>query len=116
VTCPTIRVHPAIVAQAAATTAALMNGRFFLGVGTGENLNEHVVGRGWPSADVRLEMLEEAIQVIRLLWRAGRRAIMAGTTRSRTPASTRCPTSRHRSWSRRAGRTPPSWRAATATR
>ena len=71
VTCPTIRVHPAIVAQAAATTAALMNGRFFLGVGTGENLNEHVVGRGWPSADVRLEMLEEAIQVIRLLWEGG---------------------------------------------
>jgi G6PDH family F420-dependent oxidoreductase len=71
VTCPTIRVHPAIVAQAAATTAALMKGRFFLGVGTGENLNEHVVGRGWPSAEVRLEMLEEAIQVIRLLWEGG---------------------------------------------
>jgi coenzyme F420-dependent glucose-6-phosphate dehydrogenase len=68
VTCPTIRVHPAIVAQAAATTAALMKGRFFLGVGTGENLNEHVVGRGWPSAEVRLEMLEEAIGVIRALW------------------------------------------------
>src|SRR5437016_6540186 len=49
VTCPTIRVHPAIVAQAATTTAALMGGRFFLGVGTGENLNEHVVGRGWPT-------------------------------------------------------------------
>jgi G6PDH family F420-dependent oxidoreductase len=63
--------HPAIVAQAAATTAALMKGRFFLGVGTGENLNEHVVGRGWPSADVRLEMLEEAIRVIRLLWEGG---------------------------------------------
>jgi G6PDH family F420-dependent oxidoreductase len=71
VTCPTIRMHPALVAQAAATTAALMPGRFFLGVGTGENLNEHVVGRGWPSADVRLEMLEEAIAVIRLLWEGG---------------------------------------------
>jgi G6PDH family F420-dependent oxidoreductase len=69
VTCPTIRVHPAIVAQAAATTAALMENRFFLGLGTGENLNEHVMGRGWPSADVRLEMLEEAIEVIRLLWK-----------------------------------------------
>ncbi len=68
VTCPTIRVHPAIVAQAAASTAALMPGRFFLGLGTGENLNEHVVGQGWPSADVRLEMLAEAIDVIRLLW------------------------------------------------
>ena len=71
VTCPTIRTHPAIIAQAAATTAALMGDRFFLGVGTGENLNEHVVGRGWPSADVRLEMLEEAITVIRLLWEGG---------------------------------------------
>ena len=71
VTCPTIRMHPALVAQAAATTAALMPGRFFLGVGTGENLNEHVVGRGWPSTEVRLEMLEEAIGVIQLLWEGG---------------------------------------------
>jgi len=71
VTCPTIRIHPAIVAQAAATAAAQMPGRFFLGVGTGENLNEHVVGRGWPPGDVRLEMLEEAIDVMRLLWRGG---------------------------------------------
>jgi coenzyme F420-dependent glucose-6-phosphate dehydrogenase len=71
VTCPTMRVHPAIVAQAAATAASLMGGRFFLGLGTGENLNEHVVGRGWPSPDVRLEMLEEAIRVIRLLWQGG---------------------------------------------
>jgi G6PDH family F420-dependent oxidoreductase len=69
VTCPTIRIHPAVIAQAAATAAALMPGRFFLGVGSGENLNEHVVGRGWPSPDVRLEMLEEAVEIIRLLWR-----------------------------------------------
>ena len=55
VTCPILRQHPAIVAQAAATCALLMPGRFFLGLGTGENLNEHVVGRGWPSGDVRLE-------------------------------------------------------------
>jgi coenzyme F420-dependent glucose-6-phosphate dehydrogenase len=68
VTCPTMRLHPAIVAQAAATSAALMPGRFFLGVGTGENLNEHVLGDRWPSADDRLEMLEEAIEVIRELW------------------------------------------------
>jgi coenzyme F420-dependent glucose-6-phosphate dehydrogenase len=68
VTCPIIRVHPAIIAQAAATTASLMPGRFFLGVGTGENLNEHVVGEGWPEAEVRREMLEEAIEVIRKLW------------------------------------------------
>ena len=63
--------HPAIVAQAAATTAALMPGRFFLGVGTGENLNEHIVGSGWPEMEVRQQRLEEAIEVIRLLWRGG---------------------------------------------
>ena len=67
-TCPTIRIHPAIVAQAAATAAALMPGRFFLGVGTGENLNEHILGQRWPEWDVRAEMLEEAVEVIRLLW------------------------------------------------
>jgi G6PDH family F420-dependent oxidoreductase len=71
VTCPTVRYHPAIVAQAAATCAALMPGRFFLGVGTGENLNEHIVGEGWPSAPIRQEMLEEAIEIIRLLWKGG---------------------------------------------
>jgi G6PDH family F420-dependent oxidoreductase len=74
VTCPTMRIHPAVVAQAAATAAAMMPGRFFLGVGTGENLNEHVLGDGWPSADVRLEMLEEAVGVIRLLWEGGQRS------------------------------------------
>jgi G6PDH family F420-dependent oxidoreductase len=68
VTCPIIRTHPAIIAQAAATAAALMPGRFFLGVGTGENLNEHVLGDRWPSASERREMLEEAIEVMRLLW------------------------------------------------
>jgi len=71
VTCPSVRYHPAIVAQAAATCAAMMPGRFFLGVGSGENLNEHILGRGWPSAPIRLDMLEEAIQVIRLLWQGG---------------------------------------------
>ena len=69
VTCPLIRIHPALVAQAAATSAALMPGRFFLGVGTGENLNEHVLGDRWPSTRERREMLEEAIDVIRLLWK-----------------------------------------------
>ena len=68
VTCPLIRIHPAIVAHAAATTACLMPGRFFLGVGTGENLNEHVLGAKWPAPDERLEMLEEAVAVMRLLW------------------------------------------------
>jgi coenzyme F420-dependent glucose-6-phosphate dehydrogenase len=71
VTCPTIRIHPAIIAQAAATSAAMMPGRFFLGVGSGENLNEHILGDKWPAPDERLEMLEEAVEVIRLLWQGG---------------------------------------------
>ena len=68
VTCPTIRMHPAIVAQAAATAATLLPDRFFLGLGTGENLNEHVVGRGWPNVDTRQRMLREAVDVLRALW------------------------------------------------
>jgi coenzyme F420-dependent glucose-6-phosphate dehydrogenase len=69
VTCPTRRLHPAIVAQAAATAEAMMPGRFFLGVGSGENLNEHVVGGdAWPPPPTRVEMLAEAIEVIRALW------------------------------------------------
>jgi coenzyme F420-dependent glucose-6-phosphate dehydrogenase len=68
VTCPLIRTHPAIIAQAAATSAALLPDRFFLGLGSGENLNEHVLGDRWPSHEERLEMLEEAIDVIRKLW------------------------------------------------
>jgi G6PDH family F420-dependent oxidoreductase len=71
VTCPTIRVHPAIIAQAAATSAVLLEGRFALGLGSGEALNEHVLGDRWPEADERLEMLEEAVQVIRTLWQGG---------------------------------------------
>jgi len=71
VTCPTIRIHPAIIAQAAATSAAMMPGRFFLGVGTGEALNEHITGERWPETEVRQEMLEEAIEVMRLLWQGG---------------------------------------------
>jgi G6PDH family F420-dependent oxidoreductase len=68
VTCPIIRYHPAIVAQMAATMGAMSGGRFELGLGAGENLNEHVVGHGWPPADTRHEMLAEAINVIRELW------------------------------------------------
>lgn len=69
VTCPLIRMHPVIVAQAAATMGEMFEGRFFLGVGTGENLNEHVTGHRWPPPETRVEMLEEALEVIRLLWR-----------------------------------------------
>ncbi|WP_433698953.1 TIGR03557 family F420-dependent LLM class oxidoreductase [Nocardiopsis sp. CA-288880] len=71
VTCPILRVHPAIVAQAAATTALLSGGRFSLGLGSGERLNEHVVGRGWPNVATRHRMLREAIDIIRLLWSGG---------------------------------------------
>jgi coenzyme F420-dependent glucose-6-phosphate dehydrogenase len=69
VTCPTMRIHPAIIAQAAATSGAMMPGRFFLGVGTGENLNEHIVGDRWPAHDMRESMLEEAVDIIRKLWK-----------------------------------------------
>jgi G6PDH family F420-dependent oxidoreductase len=68
VTCPTMRIHPAIIAQAAATCSVMLDGRFELGVGSGENLNEHVLGDRWPTADERLEMLDEAIDVMRQLW------------------------------------------------
>jgi G6PDH family F420-dependent oxidoreductase len=68
VTCPTIRTHPAVIAQAAATCSLLLDGRFALGVGSGEFLNEHILGDHWPPTDLRLEMLGEAIQVMRALW------------------------------------------------
>src|SRR5436190_8761776 len=67
VTCPTTRYHPAVVAQKAATVQLLSQGRFRLGLGSGENLNEHVVGGGWPAPHVRLERLEEAVEIIRSL-------------------------------------------------
>ncbi|MBT2510397.1 TIGR03557 family F420-dependent LLM class oxidoreductase [Streptomyces sp. ISL-98] len=68
VTCPTVRMHPALNAQAAATSAVLTGGRFRFGVGTGEALNEHVLGDVWPAADLRLEMLEEAVDIMRQLF------------------------------------------------
>jgi G6PDH family F420-dependent oxidoreductase len=71
VTCPTSRCHPAVVAQKAATLQLLSEGRFRLGLGSGENLNEHVVGGGWPSPQARLEMLEEAVEIIRELFGGG---------------------------------------------
>ncbi|OAH12242.1 LLM class F420-dependent oxidoreductase [Streptomyces jeddahensis] len=71
VTCPTMRYHPAVVAQKAATMQLLSGGRFRLGLGSGENLNEHVVGGGWPAADVRQEMLAEAVGIIRDLFSGG---------------------------------------------
>ncbi|OBG57999.1 MULTISPECIES: LLM class F420-dependent oxidoreductase [unclassified Mycobacterium] len=68
VTCPTMRYHPAVVAQQAATVQILSDGRFTLGLGSGENLNEHIVGRGWPTVERRQDMLREAIKIIRELF------------------------------------------------
>ncbi len=74
VTCPTMRIHPAVIAQAAATTQAMMPGQFYFGVGTGENLNEHILGDHWPEHRVRLDMLEEAVDIIRSLWEGGQQS------------------------------------------
>lgn len=71
VTCPIKRYHPAVVAQKAATVALLSDGRFTLGLGAGENLNEHVVGGGWPPVNTRHEMLAEAVDIIQALWKGG---------------------------------------------
>ena len=71
VTCPIRRYHPAVVAQKAATMQLLSDGRFTLGLGAGENLNEHIVGGRWPLAGLRHEMLEEAVEIIRALWAGG---------------------------------------------
>lgn len=78
VTCPTMRIHPAIVAQAAATAATLLPGRFSLGVGSGENLNEHIVGERWPTVAERQERLAEAIEIIRMLWEGGLKSHRGG--------------------------------------
>jgi G6PDH family F420-dependent oxidoreductase len=69
VTCPAVRIHPAVLAQAAATAALMLPGRFLFGVGSGENLNEHILGARWPRVEVRLQMLEEAVEVMRKLWK-----------------------------------------------
>lgn len=74
VTCPSVRYHPAIIAQAAATLAIISDGRFTLGVGAGERLNEHVVGQGFPSVRGRHERFREALEIIRLLWQGGYRS------------------------------------------
>jgi coenzyme F420-dependent glucose-6-phosphate dehydrogenase len=68
VTCPSMRIHPAVLAQAAATTQTMFEGRFWFGVGSGEALNEHILGDKWPETNVRLDMMSEAVSVIRQLW------------------------------------------------
>jgi len=74
VTCPIMRIHPAVIAQASATIACMMPGRFFLGVGSGESLNEHVTGQAWPPPDMRQDMLEEAVDVLRKLHEGGEKS------------------------------------------
>src|SRR5437763_1945773 len=74
VTCPMVRIHPAVIAQAGATAQCMFDGRFWLGVGSGEALNEHIVGARWPEATVRLAMLEEAIEIIRALWQGDQKS------------------------------------------
>jgi coenzyme F420-dependent glucose-6-phosphate dehydrogenase len=87
VTCPMIRIHPAIVAQSAATVACMMPGRFFLGVGSGENLYEHILGDRWPLPDERLDILEEAVEVMRLLWQSRPHPRRSTCRSSRAPAA-----------------------------
>ena len=116
VTCPTIRYHPAIVAQMAATAATLMEGRFELGIGSGENLNEHILGDRWPPATVRIEMMKEAIDVIRTLWQ-GEVTDYYGTyyivekAPALLAARRRCRRSSSRAW----GRSRPGWRPSPGT-
>jgi G6PDH family F420-dependent oxidoreductase len=90
VTCPTVRIHPAVIAQAAATSTVLLDGRFALGVGSGEAFCEHVLGDGWPEAEVCQEMLEEAIEVMRGLWEGGQVSHYGPHYAVETRASTRC--------------------------
>jgi G6PDH family F420-dependent oxidoreductase len=97
VTCPTIRIHPAIIAQASATAGVQLDGKFVLGVGSGEALNEHVLGHAWPSVGVRQQMLEEAVDVIRLLHRGDEISHHGRITKYRKHASTHCPTNPCRS-------------------
>ena len=116
VTCPLIRYHPAVIAQAAATATELSGGRFFLGVGTGEALNEHITADRWPPANVRQEMLVEAIEIIRARSGPARQSITsATTTSSRTPACSRRQPSHRRSSGPHPVRRRQRWQASMPT-
>nr|WP_231751528.1 TIGR03557 family F420-dependent LLM class oxidoreductase [Halogeometricum sp. CBA1124] len=116
VTCPTTRIHPVNVAQAAATTKAMLDGRaFYFGVGTGEALNEHVTGERWPEYAVRKEMLAEAIDVIRSLWTGEQVSHRGPHYTVETPVCSPSRTNRRRWSSRRSGRSPRGWRTNSAT-
>ena len=115
VTCPTVRLHPAVLAQATATTQLIAEGRFRFGVGTGENLNEHILGHRWPPVETRLEMLEEAVEVIRTCGRAAMSRTMDSSTRWRTLGSSPSQTNPARSWCQDLVPRPPTWRHASET-
>jgi G6PDH family F420-dependent oxidoreductase len=104
VSCPIRRYHPAVVAQKAATMQLLSDGRFTLGLGAGENLNEHIVGGSWPIAGVRHEMLAEAVEIIRALWSGETVTYRAGISTSSPRRSGIFPTPPPRSESRCRGR------------
>ena len=115
VTCPSIRYHPAIIAQAAATTALLSDGRFTLGVGSGERLNEHVVGQGWPSVTERHEIFREALEIIRLLWQGGYRSYEGRHLKLEDARVFDLPETPPPSWSRRRPAGAPRSRRSRAT-
>ncbi len=115
VTCPTMRIHPAIIAQAAATAAAMLPDRFFLGVGTGENLNEHVLGDRWAPFDLRSAMLAEAIEVMRLLWEGETTSFWGKFTGWKMRGSLPCRRPPCLSWSPAAAPKWPNWPARWGT-
>ena len=114
VTCPTMRIHPAIIAQAAATSASMIPAGSSSAGDRGEP-QRACLRRQMARHQTRLEMLEEAVEIIRLLWEGGIRATSASSSKSRRRASTRCPKSRPRSTSRATGRPRPSWRERSPT-
>ena len=115
VTCPGFRYHPAVIAHAAATLGAMFPGRFWLGLGAGEALNEHVVGGDWPEIGVRSAMLFEAIEVINKLFTGNVVRHRASTSRSRAPSSTRAESTASRSTSRPPARSTPRRPAGSPT-
>ena len=115
VTCPIRRYHPAVVAQKAATMQLLSDGRFTLGLGAGENLNEHIIGGCWPIVGVRHEMLEEAVEIIRALWGGGTVTYRGKHFEVESAKVWDRPDSLRRSGSRCQGREVVGWRGGTPT-
>ena len=115
VTCPGFRYHPAVIAHAAATLGAMYPGRFWLGLGAGEALNEHVIGGEWPEVGVRSGMLFEAVEIIKKLFTGTSSATAARISSSRAPGSTPAPRRRSPSTSPRPDRSTPGEPASSPT-